>query len=272
MRHGSVERRRRWAAALAGGIIVLGGASGRAAAQRAPASGRGDGGPIARTFELRARPGFGEQLDDGYRRHIDWHAQAGDRWAWYLWEVTNGERAGLYVDGTFGHVWADFDAAVDPSGDGANNDLNVEPFAVRGANAAWRLRSDLGSAAGAALDPERAPFVLHLEYRVRPGAGAAFAAALRALRAAAGDAPYAVYELVSGGELPTYAIWIPVATWAEAGRIADRTASAALELTDASTWGRAELWRFRPDMSLCRASATHCRATLRGATASGGQP
>ena len=62
------------------------------------------------------------------------------------------------------------------------------------------------------------------------------------------------------------------ATWADAGRIADRTASAARELTDASTWGRAELWRFRPDMSLCRASATHCRATLRGATAVGAQP
>jgi hypothetical protein len=116
--------------------LALGAAPDVAPAQRAAAGGAA----IARTFELRARDGLARQLDDGYRRHLDWHAAAGDRWAWYLWEVTNGERAGLYVDGTFGRAWGDFDAPVDPPGDAADNAVNVDPFAIRAANHAWRLR------------------------------------------------------------------------------------------------------------------------------------
>jgi hypothetical protein len=217
---------------------------------------------VTRTFELRARDGLARQLDDGYRRHLDWHARAGDRWAWYLWQVTNGERAGLYVDGTFDHPWAEFDAAVDPPGDAADNAVNVEPFAVRGANQAWRLRRDLGPGSAAAVDPEGSAFVLRTEYVVRPGADAAFAQAARQLRAAAGERPYAVYELASGGELPTYVVWAPAATWADAGQFADRTAAATAALAAASTRVRSEVWRFRPDLSICRTPAARCYRTL----------
>src|SRR5438105_4346751 len=122
--------------------------------ERADAQAAATSTAITRTFELRARPGFENQLDEGYRRHLDWHRGAGERWAWYLWEVTNGDRAGWYVDGTFGHAWADFDSSVDPPGDAANNDLNVEPFATRAANQDWRLRPELS---GLAVDPEKAP-------------------------------------------------------------------------------------------------------------------
>ena len=219
-------------------------------------------GPIARTFELRARNGLERQLDDGYRRHLGWHVGAGDRWTWYLWEVTNGERAGLYVDGTFGHAWADFDTAVDPPGDAADNDVNVEPFAVRAANQTWRRRTDLeGAAGGQAADLESAPLVLRTEYDVRSGGEPGFTAALRRFRAAAGSRPYAVYELVSGGEPPTYVLWVPVRTWADAGDFADRTAEAGRALHGSAERVRAELWRFRPDLSICRDAALHCQGT-----------
>ncbi len=46
----------------------------------------------------------------------------------------------------------------------------------------------------------------------------AFTGALRRFRAAAGAHPDAVYELVSGGEPPTYVLWMPVKTWAESRR------------------------------------------------------
>jgi hypothetical protein len=214
---------------------------------------------VARTFELRPRAGVGAQLDDGYRGHLDWHARAGERWAWYLWEVLNGERAGLYVDGTFGHAWGDFDASVDPAGDGADGARNVEPFVTRPADHTWRLRPDLG---GAPVDLEASRLVSRVEYRVRAGGDAAFAAALRRLRAAAGPRPYAVYELVSGGERPTYVVWTPAATWADLGQVAERTDDAVRALASAASWARAELWRFRPDLSLCRTAAAGCHSTL----------
>jgi hypothetical protein len=215
---------------------------------------------VARTFELRARGGMERQLDAGYRRHLDWHVRAGDRWAWYLWEVVNGDRAGLYVDGTFGHTWADFDAATNPDGDGADNDLNVEPFATRGANHAWHLRPELG---GEAVDPEAAPFVLRAEYQVRPESAPTFDNILRRLRAPLGGRPYAVHELVTGGALPTYVLWVPTKSWADVGAVADSAAAILRELAAGAVVARAELWRFRPDLSLCRRAATGCHATIR---------
>jgi hypothetical protein len=214
---------------------------------------------VARTFELRARDGFTHQADDGYRRHLDWHAGAGDRWTWYLWEVTNGERTGLYVDGTFAHAWADFDAAVDPRGDAADNALNVDPFGTRGANQVWRLRPELG---GAPVDLEIARLGLRTEYQVRADADTAFATSLERLRAIAGTRPYAVYELVSGGERPTYVVWVSAATWADAGAFTDQTAAVTRALATSAVRVRAELWRFRPDLSLCRSAEARCHGTL----------
>lgn len=221
---------------------------------------------IARTFELRARPGLAGALDAGYRRHLDWHAGAGDRWGWYLWEVADGERAGLYVDGTFGHAWSDFDAAVDPSGDGADNEVNVEPFATRGANHAWRLRPELS---GAAFEPDGAPLVQHAEYHVRPGGGSAFTAALQRLRVAAGARPYAVYELVSGGAPGTYVVWAPARTWADLGALDERVAEANRELAASADQARVELWRLRRDLSLCRDASAHCHRTVAAAPGGG---
>jgi hypothetical protein len=219
---------------------------------------------IARTFELRARPGYEAQLDDGYRRHLDWHVAAGDRWVWYLWQVTNGERAGLYVDGTFGRAWKDFDAAVDPRGDAADNDRNVDPFATREANETWRLRPDLGAGV---VDLERGALVLRTEYRVRPGAAAAFARALVRLRAERGERPFAVFERVTGGAGATYVVWVPAGSWAELGAFADAAAGARSALADAAEPVRDELWRFRPDLSVCLRTESRCHATL-GASAS----
>ncbi len=249
---------------------------GRPAAAQQPAPPAADRGAadtrtgvLARTFELRPLPGLTRQFEDGYRRHLDWHARAGDRWAWGMWQVTNGDRAGLYVDGTFGHAWAGFDAAVDPAGDAADNAVNVDPFAARGANHVWRLRPDLGGAgpvaAGAALpasDPGPA-FVWRAEYRVRGGAEDAFGGGARRLRAAAAGRPFAVYELVSGGERPTYAVWVPAATWAAAGAFADAAAPAERALAAAAERVRVEVWRFRPDLSLCADAAARCHAQTR---------
>lgn len=236
-----------------------------------PRAGAGQGtgaapaGVAARTFELRPRDGRDAEADAGYRRHLDWHAAAGDPWAWLLWEVVDGPRAGTYVDGTFGHAWRDFDHAVDPAGDGADNARNVEPLVTRGASQAWRLRPELG---GATVDPERAPLVLRAEYRVRPEASATFVAALQRLRTSLGRRSFAVYELVSGGERPTYVLWIPAASWAEIGSLLE-AAAAAPALAASAAWMGAELWRFRPDLSLCRSAASHCHRTL-GAPAAGG--
>jgi hypothetical protein len=177
-----------------------------------------------------------------------------------MWTVTNGERAGLYLDGTFGHAWADFDAAVDPPGDRADNGANVDPFTTRGANHVWRLRPELG---GLPVDPEKAPMVMRTEYRVRPGARKELDAAFRRLREVARGREYDVFELVSGGELSTYVLWVPVATWSDAGDFTGRASDVLQALAAGAESTRAELWRFRADMSICRSAQSKCHGTVR---------
>jgi len=41
-------------------------------------------------------------FEAGYRQHLRWHAAHADKLAWFAWYVTNGDRAGAFVDGTFG--------------------------------------------------------------------------------------------------------------------------------------------------------------------------
>ncbi|HEX6535804.1 MAG TPA: hypothetical protein VF041_14495 [Gemmatimonadaceae bacterium] len=241
----------------------------------------------ARVFAIRPHAGMERQFEDGYRRHLDWHRQAGDPWAWYLWQVTNGERAGLYVDGTFEHRWSDFDAAVDPAGDGADNDVNVEPFAARPWNAAWRR---LGATDGdfAAL-AERSRYLLVVEYRLRPDSAARVFDALDraravhpvALSSGTGDpaSSPAWFALASGGEGPALVLVAPLPRWSGMSPLAPDPLLVALEaleparrdgdasrlyraITSAATSVRSEIWRFRPDLSVCRDAATHCHATV----------
>jgi hypothetical protein len=43
--------------------------------------------------------------------------------------LISGERDGMLLDGTFFPQWTDLDAPVSPAGDGADNAVNVEPYA-----------------------------------------------------------------------------------------------------------------------------------------------
>jgi hypothetical protein len=43
------------------------------------------------------------------------------------WMLISGERDGMLLDGTFFPQRTDLDAPVSPSGDGADNAVNVEP-------------------------------------------------------------------------------------------------------------------------------------------------
>lgn len=70
-----------------------------------------------------------QNFENGYKQHLNWHKTNGDKWNWYGWVVVSGSRYGQFVDATFEHSWADFDKAVKPGEDMADNRLHVFPFA-----------------------------------------------------------------------------------------------------------------------------------------------
>lgn len=83
---------------------------------------------IAQFAIWKPKDGQRQNFENGYKQHLDWHKANGDQWGWHGWFVISGIRYGQFVDATFGHSWADFDKAVKPAEDRADNGLHVFPF------------------------------------------------------------------------------------------------------------------------------------------------
>lgn len=76
----------------------------------------------------KTKEGQLQNFENGYKQHLNWHKSNDDKWGWYGWFIVSGNRYGQFVDATFDHTWADFDKAVKPSEDTADNRLHVFPF------------------------------------------------------------------------------------------------------------------------------------------------
>ncbi len=77
----------------------------------------------------KPKDGMLQYFETGYKQHLNWHKINEDKWSWYGWYIISGNRYGQFVDATFDHNWSDFDKAVNPADDMADNRLHVFPFA-----------------------------------------------------------------------------------------------------------------------------------------------
>ena len=44
---------------------------------------------VARIVVWEPKPGMAKEMEDGYKRHLEWHGRNDDRWAWEGWTVTS---------------------------------------------------------------------------------------------------------------------------------------------------------------------------------------
>ena len=201
------------------------------------------------TYELRDAAAF----EAGYREHLRWHEVRRDPLVWYAWRVVSGERAGLFVDGTFGTTLAALEARIEPEADGADFRRTAGPFAIAREVETW-LRSP--GAGDAVFKEKRRPLDRNRVVLVtlRGGAGEAFAAALDdpACRARS-PAPVSVYRRVEAPEA-----WLFVFPDEAAGGLSERLGAAwdcdaaDIERTLAPLIKaeRAETWAYEPRLSL----------------------
>ena len=84
---------------------------------------------VAQFAIWKPKEGHLQNFENGYKQHLNWHKINGDKWSWYGWYVVSGTRYGQFIDATFDHTWADFDKAIKPAEDFADNMLHVLPFA-----------------------------------------------------------------------------------------------------------------------------------------------
>jgi hypothetical protein len=200
-------------------------------------------GPFARVVVIAPKPGQDSAFEAGYQRHLAWHRDHRDPWIWYGWSFVLGDRIEMFMDGTFGHAAGNFDHAVDPGGDGADNDANVAPFANFVSHAVYEHLPD---ASRGALLPDTTAFLALTTYQIAPGREADFENLPRA-RAGTG-ARHSWYRVRTGGEMPQYVLMRAAATWSVAIGLADYFA-AARDIHGMVRSTRSELLRFRPTLS-----------------------
>ncbi len=158
-------------------------------------------GPFARIAILRAHEGKTVDLEAGYIRHLEWHRQAKDPFAWYtytVWASTERQRWLIYA--TFGHSAASLGNPVSPVEDERDNLINVLPHAQFLGNAIYEFLPALSRGDGLPTPVLRAEYTI---VELHQGTSKAFEAALAAERSKI-DGETLWYRMVAGGDMPRY--------------------------------------------------------------------
>lgn len=220
----------------------------QAAPQRAAA------GRFARIVVIAPKAGDERTFEEGYQRHVEWHRAHADPWEWLGWSVVLGDRLGLFMDGTFGHAAADFDAAVDPAGDAADNAANVAPHADFLSHGVYERLDSLGM--GPPL-PDTTALLALTTYDILSGRERRFEDAITARRARLPrETRVTWYRLRIGGRTPRYLLLRAVPRFSDAAELPDFFEDATL---GTPSWSssldtiveevRTELLRYRPTLS-----------------------
>jgi hypothetical protein len=177
-------------------------------------------GSYARIAVLHPHDGDTVDFEAGYIRHLDWHRQAGDKWVWYGWTITYGDRQRWFVYASFGHAAADFDSPVSPADDERDNILNVTPHAQFVGNALYEFLPDLSRGTGEPQPTARLEFTT---VELAPGTSAAFEKSLRAGQSTL-ERETLWYRMIAGGNAPRYVRLRPHASYATTIAAADEQA------------------------------------------------
>jgi hypothetical protein len=201
-------------------------------------------GPYARIAIMRALDGHAVEWEAGYVRHLEWHRQAKDKFAWYsysVWASTEHQRWIIYA--TFGHTAAELSNPVSPGDDERDNQMNVLPHARFLGNGIYEFLPRASRGNGVPTATLRAEYTT---VELAKGSEKAFEAALSAERTKlTGETLW--YRMVVGGDMPRYVRLRPRATL-EA--ILDERAEQALPPNVTSMVSRitSETLNLRPNM------------------------
>lgn len=158
-------------------------------------------GPYARIAIMRALDGHSVEWEAGYSRHLEWHRQAHDPFAWYSYSVwASAERQRWIIYATFGHTAAELSNPVSPAEDERDNLINVLPHAEFMGNGVYEFMPALSRGNGVPTPTLRAEYTT---VELNQGTSKAFEAALAAEQTKL-QRETLWYRLVVGGQTPCY--------------------------------------------------------------------
>jgi hypothetical protein len=175
----------------------------------APLAAQDNDGNIARIILFRAQPGHNQELEEGLKKHMAWHGEQNDTWAWSVWSYETGDFTGGYGAGTFGHNWADFDNPdIDEATDVAEAVESVYPHVAPGAE--WRFYQALMKVSKPPAEPAAMSEVF--SFRLHYGKDGDFMYLIgkfhKAIEETGWPVNYVWYRLMNGGQMPEYVLVI----------------------------------------------------------------
>lgn len=123
-----------------------------------------------------------------------------DKWVWYGWNITYGDRQRWFVYASFGHAAADFDNPVSPAEDERDNIINVTPHAQFVGNALYEFLPELSRGTG---EPQPTARLELTTVDLIPGAAEAFEKALRPAQSTF-TRETLWYRMIAGGTAARY--------------------------------------------------------------------
>src|SRR5215470_49041 len=159
-------------------------------------------GPYARIAIMRARDeSHTFDMEAGYIRHLEWHRQAKDPFAWYSYSVSSStERQRWIIYATFGHTAAELSNPVSPAEDERDSVINVLPHVQFMGSGVYEFLPTLSRGNGVPTPKLRAEYTT---VELNQGASKAFEGVLATEQSRLqGETLW--YRLVAGGSTPRY--------------------------------------------------------------------
>ncbi len=182
-----------------------------------PAVAQEDAGTITRGFRIKVKPGMEKQFEEAYLKHIAWHEQHKDTWAWDTYVYESGDRLGQYVVITGGHHWSDFDNRGDMGkADSADFAANGQQY-VESATG-WYSRTHLNLSRLPDGSPEAYPILRVTNYSLNAGHTDnfkhVFAKYSKACEKTNRPSHFFVIESLTGEEQPLFTVVSMEKNWA----------------------------------------------------------
>ncbi len=219
---------------------------------------------ISRVTVWKAKPGMESKLEEGVKKHNEWHRKQNDTWTLSTWRIESGERTGLYLRIAGHRRWEDFDAEEKwAEADDADSQVNIQPYLDSAKASFFESLPDVSRPEEGGTPPKLAEVLF---FHLNQGRARDFMLLIKkaheAIQKVSWPVHYEWYSLENGGEGPLFALVIPHASWTSMkgpelsfGAMLEKAlgrdeAQAILTGFDAAVrTERSELARFRPELS-----------------------
>jgi len=223
-------------------------------------------GTLAALEFQKPKSGMVPQYEDGRKQKAAWHKQQNDPQALMVWETLSGDNTGTYIVGRLGQHWSDFDKpAITDQADVAEFQKVLGNYVDSIVGRYYDFMPKISNPDSSGTPSK---FAEVLTFRVRYGKGSDFRSAISRVYDASTKTKwplhYEWYALTNGGNIGTFVLVLPRASWADFGDKPDvkpfrdmlkeafgqAEADSIVDRIDSSVQNEtSEIIQFRPDLS-----------------------